>query len=41
MLSMYDIDGAVNEQERCRKAGLRGSVVWQVPPPELPFTSSH
>ena len=39
MLSMYDIDGAVKELERCRKAGLRGSVIWQVPPPELPFTS--
>jgi len=41
MLSMYDIDGAVKEQERCRKAGLRGSVIWQVPPSELPFTSAH
>ena len=41
MLSMYDIDGAVKEQERCRNAGLRGSVIWQVPPPELPFTSAH
>jgi len=41
MLSMYDIDGAVKELERCRKAGMRGSVIWQVPPPELPFSSSH
>ena len=41
MLSMYDIDGAVREQGRCRKAGLHGSVIWQVPPPELPFTSAH
>ena len=41
MLSMYDIDGAVKEQERCRKAGLRGSVIWQVPPPELSFASQH
>ena len=41
MLSMYDIDGAVKELERCRKAGMRGSVVWQVPPAELPFSSSH
>lgn len=41
MLSMYDIDGAVKEQERCRKAGLHGSVIWQVPPPELPFNSEH
>ncbi len=41
MLSMYDIDGAIEEMERCRKAGLRGTVIWQVPPPELPFTSDH
>jgi len=41
LLSMYDIDGAVNELERCRKAGMRGSVIWQVPPPRLPFSSSH
>ena len=41
MLSMYDIDGAVKELERCRKAGMRGSVIWQVPPPELPFSSTH
>ena len=41
MLSMYDIDGAVKELERCRKAGMRGSVIWQVPPPELPFSAPH
>ncbi len=37
MLSMYDIDGAVKELERCRKAGMRGSVIWQVPPPSCRF----
>ena len=31
MLSMHDIDSAVKELERCRKAGMRGSVIWQVP----------
>jgi predicted TIM-barrel fold metal-dependent hydrolase len=41
MLSMYNADHAVQELERCRKAGLRGAVIWQVPPPELPFTSDH
>ena len=41
MLSMYDIDGAVKEMERCRAAGMRGTVIWQVPPPELPFSSPH
>ena len=41
MLSMYNIEGAIQEMERCRKAGLRGTVIWQVPAPDLPFTSSH
>jgi predicted TIM-barrel fold metal-dependent hydrolase len=41
MLSVYNVDHAVQEMERCRKAGLRGSIIWQVPPPELPFTSDH
>jgi len=41
MLSMYDVGHAVEEMERARKLGLRGSIIWQVPPPELPFTSDH
>jgi predicted TIM-barrel fold metal-dependent hydrolase len=41
MLSMYNAEHAVQEMERCRKAGLLGSVIWQVPPPEIPFTSDH
>jgi predicted TIM-barrel fold metal-dependent hydrolase len=41
MCSMYNVDHAVQEMERCRKAGLLGSVIWQVPPPEIPFTSDH
>jgi predicted TIM-barrel fold metal-dependent hydrolase len=41
MLSMYDIDQAIREMERCRQAGMRGVVIWQVPPPELSFASDH
>jgi len=41
ILSVYNIEGAVREMERCRKAGLRGCVIWQVPAPALPFTSEH
>jgi len=40
-LSVYDIDHAVAELERCRKAGLHGALVWQAPHPDLPFTSDH
>ena len=41
MLSMYNIEGAIQEMERCRKAGLRGAVIWQVPAADIPFTSNH
>jgi predicted TIM-barrel fold metal-dependent hydrolase len=41
MLSMYDIESAILEMDRCRKLGLRGAIIWQVPPPEIPFTSDH
>ncbi|MCH8346699.1 MAG: amidohydrolase [Chloroflexi bacterium] len=41
MLSMYNIDEAIKEMERCLKLGLKGSVIWQVPPTELSFTSDH
>src|SRR5437016_302912 len=41
MLSVYDIDQAILEMQRCRQAGLRGAVIWQVPPPQLSFASDH
>jgi predicted TIM-barrel fold metal-dependent hydrolase len=41
MLSMYNIEHAIEEMERSRKVGLLGSIIWQVPPPEIPFTSDH
>lgn len=40
-LSVYDIDGAVRELERGKKAGMAGAIIWQTPHPDLPFTSSH
>ena len=40
-ISVYNIDHAVQELERCRKAGLKGGLIWQVPHPDLPFNSSH
>src|SRR6267142_2208493 len=40
-ISMYDIDHAVKELERCRKAGLNGAIIWQAPHPDLPFHSRH
>src|SRR5262249_48338206 len=40
-IAVYDIDHAVAELERCRKAGLRGAIIWQAPHPDLPFHSAH
>jgi predicted TIM-barrel fold metal-dependent hydrolase len=40
-ISVYNIDSAVEELERCAKAGLRGSIIWQAPHPDLPFHSEH
>ncbi|MEK7216939.1 MAG: amidohydrolase family protein [Chloroflexota bacterium] len=40
-LSVYRIDQAVKELERCSKAGLKGAIVWQAPHPDLPLYSEH
>lgn len=40
-ISLYRIDQAIAEMKRCKAAGLRGVMIWQVPPPELAFDSGH
>ena len=40
-ISSFDIDHAVQEMIRTRKAGLRGAVIWQAPPAELSFVTDH
>jgi predicted TIM-barrel fold metal-dependent hydrolase len=40
-ISVYNIDHAVEELERCHKAGLRGAIIWQAPHADLPFHSEH
>jgi len=40
-LSCFNIDQAVSELERTNKAGLVGGLIWQVPHPNLPFSSEH
>jgi len=40
-ISVYNIDHAVKELERCCKAGLKGAIIWQVPHADLPFYSNH
>ena len=41
LISMYNIDHAIAEMERCKKEGVVGTMIWQVPHPSLPFTSEH
>jgi predicted TIM-barrel fold metal-dependent hydrolase len=41
LISVYDIDHALAEMERCKKAGMVGTMVWQVPDAKLPFTAEH
>ena len=40
-ISVYNIDEAVKVIERCAKAGLKGSLIWQAPHPDLPLHSEH
>lgn len=40
-ISTFDIDHAVQELTRTRKAGLRGAVIWQAPPAEPSFVTDH
>jgi predicted TIM-barrel fold metal-dependent hydrolase len=41
LISTYNIDHALVEMERCKKQGLVGTMIWQVPDPDLPFTAEH
>lgn len=40
-LSCFNIANAVKELTRCKQSGLRGAMIWQVPPDEFPFYSDH
>src|SRR6266508_1492959 len=41
MIPLYDVDRGVKELERCHANGLRGAMVWQYPPADLPFKTNH
>jgi predicted TIM-barrel fold metal-dependent hydrolase len=40
-ISVYNIDNAIKELERCTQAGLKGALLWQAPPKEFRFSSDH
>jgi len=41
IISMYRIENAITEVHRCKAAGMRGVMIWQVPPEELSFATDH
>ncbi|MGA0314119.1 MAG: amidohydrolase family protein [Alphaproteobacteria bacterium] len=41
LISVYDIPGAIKEMRRCHDKGMRGSLIWQVPDPALPFSNTE
>ncbi len=41
LVSVYDIKAGIKEMQRGHLNGLKGAMIWQVPDPNLPFTSEH
>jgi predicted TIM-barrel fold metal-dependent hydrolase len=41
LISAFDIDNAIAEMTRCKEKGMVGTMIWQVPPKNLPFHSDH
>ena len=41
LISLYNIDHAVVEMERCKKEGLKGAAIWIAAPDALPYSSEH
>lgn len=41
LVPCYDIADAVTEVEWCADHGMRGCMIWQVPPPSLPFAGDY
>lgn len=41
MISLWNVDHAVAELERCVKAGLRGGSIWIAPPEDMPYSSDR
>jgi predicted TIM-barrel fold metal-dependent hydrolase len=41
MISLYNIKNGIRELELCKKEGLVGCLIWQVPPEHLSFTNEY
>jgi predicted TIM-barrel fold metal-dependent hydrolase len=38
LISLYDMEEAVEELRRCRKIGLKGAMIWASPPADRPYS---
>jgi predicted TIM-barrel fold metal-dependent hydrolase len=41
LISTYNPDNSIRELERCAAMGLKGALLWQVPPEDLRFNTMH
>ncbi len=41
LISLWDIDYAIEEMRRTKEAGLKGVTTWVAPPDDLPFSGDH
>jgi predicted TIM-barrel fold metal-dependent hydrolase len=41
LISLFDVDLAARELERCARMGLRGALVWASPPDDRPYSSKQ
>ena len=41
MISMFNLDNAIKELERCKKEGMKGCLIWQVPPEDRSFATDY
>ncbi len=41
MVPTYDMDTALAELAHCQEIGMRGTMIWQTPHPDLPFSTDH
>jgi predicted TIM-barrel fold metal-dependent hydrolase len=39
LISLYDIEAAVRELQRCRQVGLKGAMIWASPPEDRPYSA--
>jgi predicted TIM-barrel fold metal-dependent hydrolase len=41
MISLFEIEAACRELERCAKLGLKGALIWAAPPEERPYSGKE